>query len=547
MSNESAQTTQAPSDAPAPDSPTAPAESRDVLSTQKFESTHILVVDAEAAFLKLVEMAFKRRGHKVSAVSSPAQAIEILEREPVDVLVTELHFPDGGGYGLLEFVRAPTALRRMPALVLTKDRKARSRVRALEIGADDVLFKPCLLDELFVRVEGMVKKFRELYRAAHAVRGDLAGKLSALPVADLFPLLQQRRKSGFLRLGDAGQELARVWWNEGAVVAAEFGPLRGEEAVYALFPLRAGNFEFRGGEAYAGTPNVECSVTSLLLEGLRRLDETLTFQLIGGRPLPGPRGAHIEWFDEAAAERAEAPVPAPVQRSLPEPKAVQVLVEAFERCFRAMPSSCEVRFADLRELRKLFGTPLGAPLEVVRLVLACDLEDGLKLLNALLGPPAPAQVRRGLRSGVELFPVAEVRLDERHRLILLVAPLAELDVLVRSVPGAELFYVAPPGGRWVAPELREGFKALLRNARPGACLPVGDGTVVEGLSGMLRESGVESQVAPVIERVAASRLEIMRALSRLLGTLAPAGPTAGTAPQAAGALGRAGETKGGSR
>lgn len=513
----------APASDEASSTPAAPVDSRDVTSTQKFETTHILLVDAEAAFLKLAEMAFKRRGHKVSAFASPSQAMEILEREPVDIMVSELHFPDGGGYRLLEFVRARTALRRMPAIVLTKDRKARSKVRALEIGADDVLHKPCLLDELFVRVESTVKKCRELYRAAHAVRGDLAGRLGALPVADLFPLLQQRHQSGLLRLGEAGQELARVWWENGEVVAAEFGPLQGEEAVYALFPLRAGNFEFRGGEPAPGPRNVASGVTHLLLEGLRRLDETRTFQLIGGRPLPGPRGAHIEWFDEPAAGKSEEVPDTQAVRVRPDARAVQGLVDAFERCFRSTPAGTEVCFSDLRELRNLFRAPDNGALDVVRVVLACDLEEGLRTLAALVGPASPAQVRRGLRSGVELFPTAQVRLDERRRLSLLVAPLPELDVLVHSVPGAEAFYVAPPGGRWVAPEWQEGFKALLRNARPLACLPVGDGTVVEGLAGILRESGLEVTLAPVVERVGGSRLEITRALRRLLGALAPGG------------------------
>ncbi|MBI3829954.1 MAG: response regulator [Planctomycetes bacterium] len=508
-------------------------ESREVLTSQRFETTHVLFVDPEAAYLKLVELAFKRRGHKVSAVHSPAQAIEILEREPVDVLVCELHFPDGGGYGLLEHIRAKTQLRRLPAIVLTKDRKARSKVRALEIGADDVLHKPCLLEELFVRVESMIRKRREIFMAAHDVRGDLAGKLRSLPVQDLFPLLQQGRKTGLLRLGDSGQELARVWWRTGEVIAAEFGPLKGEEAIYALFPLRSGNFEFHAGQAYLGANNVGTNVTGLLLEGLRRLDETVTFQLIGGRPQAGPRGAHIEWFSGEFEVETRGTGTMIVPRKPHDSGAVAALIQAFERLPADAPTSAALHFADLREIKELFGVSTNGATYSASVVLACDLEEGVRLLSMLFGAFHPGELRRGLRSGVELFPTAKVALDDRHVLKLLVAPVNETNVLVRSVPAADAFFVAPPSGRWIAPEQRDGFKGLLRHARPQVCLPVGDGTVVEGLSAVLREAGVNARVSPVVERLPSERKLLVQALQGMLKDLAGASePAAAPSPEA---------------
>ncbi|MCW8133395.1 MAG: response regulator [Planctomycetota bacterium] len=489
--------------------------SKEVLTSQQFETTHILFVDPEAAYLKLVELAFRRRGHKVSAAHTPAQAVEILDRESVDALVCELHFPDGGGYGLLEHVRARQQLRRLPAIVLTKDRKARSKVRALEIGADDVVHKPCLLEELFVRVESIVRRRRELFTAAHDVRGDLAGKLRSLPAQDLFPLMQQGRKSGLLRLGNAGQELARVWWKNGDVVAAEFGPLKGDEAVYALFPLRSGNFEFHSGQEFAGEPNVKNKVTALLLEGLRRLDETVTFQIIGGRPQPGPRGAHIEWFAEGIQaepkENGDAQPPAP----RPAGAAAASLKLALEKLAGEAPPAANLHFADLREVKELFGNTNGSA-HGASLVLACELDEGVRVLSLLFGGFSPVELRRGLRSGVELFPTAKLALDGNHALKVLVAPISETSILARSVPGADAFYVAPPQGRWIAPELREGFKGLVLHARPQVCLPVGDGTVVEGLGAVLRESGLPTRVAPVVEALPASRAQAAQALQSLL-------------------------------
>lgn len=493
----------------------------EVTVTGIHEKAHILVVDSEVAFLRLVEMALKRRGHDVSAVPGPKQAQEIVAAQPVDLMVSELHFPEGGGYGLLERLRADHATKRLPVIILTKDRKARSRVRALEIGADDVLHKPLLLDELFVRVESLIRKTRDLFKAAHSVKGDLAGKLGSLPVPELFPLLEKNRMTGLLRLGEGGQELACVWWKDGVAVAASFGPLQGDDAVYALFPLRTGNFEFRTGAQYEGEPNIENNVTTLLLEGMRRMDETVTFQLIGGRPLPGPRGAHIEWFEDVAAQVASAGNGhESVPHARPGPLAVKEMLGAFERRFRAAVTT-GFEFSDLRELRKRFAQSPSLTLNVTRLALLCDLEDGLQMLTALLGPPSAKQLQRGLRSGVELFPSAQVELDAQHTLQLLVAPLKEVDVLAGALQALDAVYVAPPGGRWLPPELRDDVLHLLKRTKPFVCQPVGDGTVVQGLTGLLRDAGLETDVMPVAERMAATRIEFARVVHRLLRGIAP--------------------------
>jgi len=486
---------------------------------------NILIVDPEAAYLKLVEMAFKRRGHTVRASAAPDAALQVLEAEPIDLLISELHFPDGGGYRMLEMVRATPATRRLPTIVLTKDRKTRSRVRALEIGADDVVHKPCLLDELFVRAESLVGKWRELFRAAHALRGDLAGKLVALPVAELFPMLEKSRKSGVLRLGEAGEEFARVWWREGQVCDAQLGPLRGEEAVYAILPLRAGNFEFRSDEMFQGTPTITQSVTALLLEGMRRMDETLTFQLLGGRPQIGPRGARIEWFQDTAQQALSRASESRELRERPQPKVVLNLCNAFEQRYRGNPPTPGVNFSDLNEVRNLFKGSLNGNLENTRMVVLSDMEEGLRFMTGLMGPPSPAQLRTGVRSALELYPTGQIMLDDRHRLTLLMAPVRELDVLARSIPGAELFLVMPGGGRWIPPETRGSMKEFLQRALPWVCQPVGDGTVVVGLGGLIHEMGMEAVVAPVIEKPPSNKLEATRLVQRLLRAMAPENAT----------------------
>ena len=99
----------------------------------------------------------------------------------------------------------------------------------------------------------------------------MTGTLGLFSLVDLFQLLASAQRSG--RLGvDHPAGLARVYFDKGNVVHAEFGELKGEDAVYARFADERGSFEFR-----LGIPAPESTIASgtenLVLEAIRRLDE----------------------------------------------------------------------------------------------------------------------------------------------------------------------------------------------------------------------------------------------------------------------------------
>jgi len=99
----------------------------------------------------------------------------------------------------------------------------------------------------------------------------VTGTLGLFSLVDLFQLLSTSQRSG--RLGvDHPAGLARVYFDKGQVVHAEFADLKGEDAVFALFTDERGSFEFR-----LGLPAPEVTIKSgtenLVLEAIRRVDE----------------------------------------------------------------------------------------------------------------------------------------------------------------------------------------------------------------------------------------------------------------------------------
>lgn len=101
----------------------------------------------------------------------------------------------------------------------------------------------------------------------------MTGTLGLFSLVDLFQLLASSSRTGRLAV-DHPNGKARVYFDKGRVVHAEFGNLLGEEAVYALFADERGSFEFQIGLP-APEESVSTSTENLMLEAIRRLDEGL--------------------------------------------------------------------------------------------------------------------------------------------------------------------------------------------------------------------------------------------------------------------------------
>lgn len=100
----------------------------------------------------------------------------------------------------------------------------------------------------------------------------VTGTLGLFSLVDLFQLLSAAKRTGRLAV-EHPAGLARIYFDRGQVVHAEFGELHGEEAVYALFRDERGGFEFRIGLP-SPTNSIEVNTENLVLEGVRRLDES---------------------------------------------------------------------------------------------------------------------------------------------------------------------------------------------------------------------------------------------------------------------------------
>ena len=116
----------------------------------------LLVVDDNAKLRGLLSDLFTGARYAVDTVGSIADALEALSVAQYDLVLMELNLPDGDGGELLRTMR-----RRglgMPVLIGTTVTDVERKVEALDDGADDVMIKPYLSDELLARIRALLRR-----------------------------------------------------------------------------------------------------------------------------------------------------------------------------------------------------------------------------------------------------------------------------------------------------------------------------------------------------------------------------------------------------
>jgi two-component system, NtrC family, response regulator PilR len=118
----------------------------------------ILIVDDEPSMRDMLRIVLRRDGYDVVVAGNGAEAIAILEKERVDLLLSDIRMPDVGGVDVL---RAAKNLNRdIIAFMMTAFASTDSAVEAMRLGAVDYFTKPFNMDELRLKVRQQMEAHR---------------------------------------------------------------------------------------------------------------------------------------------------------------------------------------------------------------------------------------------------------------------------------------------------------------------------------------------------------------------------------------------------
>ncbi|OCT21762.1 osmolarity response regulator transcription factor OmpR [Pseudomonas putida] len=120
------------------------------------EGEKILIVDDDPGLSSLLERFFTSKGFRARAVPNVEQMDRLLAREVFNLVVLDLMLPGEDGLSACRRLRA--ANNQIPIIMLTAKGDELSRIKGLELGADDYLAKPFNPDELVARVKAVLRR-----------------------------------------------------------------------------------------------------------------------------------------------------------------------------------------------------------------------------------------------------------------------------------------------------------------------------------------------------------------------------------------------------
>ena len=119
------------------------------------DAPHLLVVDDDRRIRDLLSRFLQAEGYRVTTAETAAEARAKLDGLCFDLLILDVMMPGESGFELAASIRLSSAV---PILMLTARDATESRIKGLEIGADDYVGKPFEPRELSLRIANILKR-----------------------------------------------------------------------------------------------------------------------------------------------------------------------------------------------------------------------------------------------------------------------------------------------------------------------------------------------------------------------------------------------------
>ncbi|CAN5316319.1 response regulator [soil metagenome] len=142
------------------------------------EHQKVLVVDDEPQITRVLRHSLTAHRYDVRTAADGVSGLETFHDWHPDLIITDLQMPEMDG---IEFCREVRKVSTLPIIVLSVRGEEKTKVQALDAGADDYVTKPFGIDELLARVRAVLRRSPDAHEDAESVLDD--GDFSIDPAA----------------------------------------------------------------------------------------------------------------------------------------------------------------------------------------------------------------------------------------------------------------------------------------------------------------------------------------------------------------------------
>ncbi|MFY8329394.1 response regulator transcription factor [Vagococcus carniphilus] len=117
----------------------------------------VLIVDDDKKILEFMTIALENEHFEVYSAENGPEALNILEKTLVDLAIVDVMMPEMDGFELTEKIKGFLDI---PVLFLTARGELSDKIKGFNLGADDYIVKPFLIEELILRMQTLLKRYR---------------------------------------------------------------------------------------------------------------------------------------------------------------------------------------------------------------------------------------------------------------------------------------------------------------------------------------------------------------------------------------------------
>src|SRR4030081_4119032 len=125
------------------------------MMTTTSDKSRVLVVDDEPQITRVLRTVLSSQGYQVRTAAEGQAALASFAEFRPELVITDLYMPHMDGIELCKRIRAVS---NVPIIVLSVKGEERTKVEALDCGADDYVTKPFGIDELLARVRATIRR-----------------------------------------------------------------------------------------------------------------------------------------------------------------------------------------------------------------------------------------------------------------------------------------------------------------------------------------------------------------------------------------------------
>ena len=116
----------------------------------------ILIAEDSSTMRSLIGSTIAAMGdYDVVEAANGFEALRILPREMVDLVITDINMPDINGLELISFIRSNVNYKSLPLIIISTEGSEKDRQKGLNLGADAYLVKPFVPEDL----QNLIRKF----------------------------------------------------------------------------------------------------------------------------------------------------------------------------------------------------------------------------------------------------------------------------------------------------------------------------------------------------------------------------------------------------